>query len=146
MLLLRKIRQTLFGAKTENPPFQPAFDEVLGELKKDDDGWLVGSLDYQSATLRLSIPCIDPEFLATARGVATQLPALIERAFEFLSTFPGFGGIERVRQIFVPDDVVVDGKDGSFRLVFHCTADRDQGAAWRVHFDQWQPFSQGRDS
>lgn len=127
---------------------QRILDDVVGELKFDGH-WFAGSVPRSGRCLRIIVAAagsdIDSACLATARRASTELPVMIERAYEFLATFPGFHGIERIRTVFVPVEGVFDGEDGSFYLVFHCSEDRDPEARLRVHFRSWQPFTQGRD-
>jgi hypothetical protein len=129
---------------------QHVADDIVGDLKFDGEHWFVGSVLYGGSRLRVMVAAgesdIDAASLTTTRKVSSDLPVMIERACDFLATFPGFRGIERVRAIFHLSEGVFDGEEGCFYLVFHCTEDRDPEARWRVHFRDWQPYTQGRDS
>ena len=127
-------------------------DPVLGKLVQDWDSRFTGFLAHEKQRIEIVVPradthdvLIDPEALSTARRIAQELPSVLDHALDFLATFQGFGGLEKVRAIFSFRGIVTTSKEGRFWLELHCSEDRNSDAVWRVEFEDWTPHAQGRD-
>src|SRR3954466_2139792 len=105
----------------------PIVDAVLGELVHDGDSSFVGSLTHQQQRMQIvlssgdSDASVDAGALSSARRIAHELPSIVERALEFLATFPGFGGLQKVRTMFSLRGIVTTCQEGSFWLEFECS-------------------------
>jgi hypothetical protein len=116
------------------------------------DGMWATSVPVAGGNVKLCVPGtesgISEAFASRAVRVLKELEKLEHEACSFLAGYPGFGGIDRIRQVFTLTEVVLAWPHvlGGFWMEFSCLEDCEPGAIWRVEFANWIPLSHSRDS